>query len=66
MSALATPVAVSQYGYFVLVATDQPGNILLMGEDDQEGYGNGEPAVEGLMGIEYIEDKHGKGHAGEN
>ena len=60
MSALAAPVTVPQDRYFVLVATDQPGNVLLVGEDDQQGDGNGKPPVQGLMGIEDIEDKTAK------
>src|SRR5580658_9320937 len=66
MPALATPVTVPQDGYFVLAATDKAGNILLVGEDDQQGNGDGKPPVQGLMRIEDIEDQHGKGYAGED
>jgi hypothetical protein len=45
MPAVAASVAVSQDGYFVLVATDQPGYILLVGEDNQQGNGDGKPPI---------------------
>ena len=66
MPALATSVAVPQDRYFVLAATDKAGNILLVGEDYQQGNGDGKPPVQGLMRIEDIEDQHGKGHTGQD
>jgi hypothetical protein len=54
MSALATPVAVAQDGHLVLVTTDQPGNILLVGEDNQQGNGDGKSPVKGIMRMENI------------
>jgi hypothetical protein len=37
MSALTAPVTIPEDRYFVLVSPEQPGNILLVGEDNQQG-----------------------------
>src|SRR5882762_9480687 len=63
LPALAATVTVFEDRHFVLAAPEQAGNILLMGQHDQQGYGNGEAPVKGLLLIENIENENGEGNA---
>ena len=54
MSALTASVAVTEDGYLVLITTDESGNILLVGEDNHEGYSDGKTTIELFVFVEYV------------
>lgn len=53
-SSLAAAVTVFEDGHFIFVALEETGDILLMGQYDHQGYGDGKAPVKGFFGIKYV------------
>jgi len=60
----ATAVAVLEDGHLALAAFDEAADVLLVGKQHQQGYGDGKDAVELLGLIEDNEDEDGESQAG--